>query len=180
MTEIRETAANQNELVKEALDWREHFKKRPLAWSLGALGVGFFAGYGIAAAIKGEERGELEYAPSVTHAYAAQPILGEHQPSEAANAGIATNGDKHKGAGLVGRFRKTSVYDRLSKEVASLGDRLIDELSTTAQQVVLPALLTKIKDWIGLDLSEERQEQSVSSTPQASSVQDSTFSERSS
>src|SRR5712691_7603552 len=75
VTEIKETVAQQYESVKEALDWREHFKKQPLAWSIAAAGVGFFVGYGIAAALKSEE--EAKYVPSLTHAYAAQPIIGE-------------------------------------------------------------------------------------------------------
>src|SRR6266850_5272743 len=53
--EIKETVAQQYENVKDALDWREHFKRQPLAWSLGAAGVGFFVGYGIAAAVKGDD-----------------------------------------------------------------------------------------------------------------------------
>src|ERR1041384_6101058 len=55
VTEIKDNVAQQYENVKDALDWREHFKRQPLAWSLGAAGVGFFVGYGIAAAIKGDE-----------------------------------------------------------------------------------------------------------------------------
>ena len=49
VTEIKENVAQQVETVKDALDWREHFKKRPVAWSVGAAGAGFFVGYGIAA-----------------------------------------------------------------------------------------------------------------------------------
>ena len=55
VTEIKETVVHQYENVKDALDWREQFKKRPVAWSLGAAGVGFCVGYCIAATIKGEE-----------------------------------------------------------------------------------------------------------------------------
>src|SRR5882672_10713617 len=55
VTEIKENVAQQYENVKDALDWREHFKRQPLAWSLGAAGVGFFLGYGIAAAIKDDD-----------------------------------------------------------------------------------------------------------------------------
>src|SRR6266850_8072124 len=55
VTEIKENVAQQYETVKDALDWREHFKKAPVAWSLGAAGVGFFVGYGIAAAVKGDD-----------------------------------------------------------------------------------------------------------------------------
>src|SRR5258705_13599178 len=58
VTEIKENVAQQYENVKDALDWREHFKRQPLAWTIGAAGVGLFVGYGIAAAIKGEDSGE--------------------------------------------------------------------------------------------------------------------------
>jgi hypothetical protein len=56
---------------------------------------------------------------------------------------------------MLERFKDTSAYERLSKEAGSLGDRLIEELSTTAHQVVLPALLRKVKSWIGIDLSDK-------------------------
>ena len=51
VTEIKDSVAQQYENVKDALDWREHFKRQPVAWTLGAAGVGFFVGYGIAAAL---------------------------------------------------------------------------------------------------------------------------------
>src|SRR2546428_386478 len=58
VTEIKDTVVNQYQSVKdtisETLDWREQFRKRPVVWSAGALGVGFFVGYGIAAAVKGD------------------------------------------------------------------------------------------------------------------------------
>jgi hypothetical protein len=151
VTEIKETVTQQYENVKDALDWREHFKRQPLAWSLGAAGVGFFVGYGIAAAIKGDEDDERYPASSVQtpHAYSAQPVLGS------TTEGAPKSNGKTDGPGMLERFKETSAYERLSKEAGALGDRLIEELSTTAQQVVLPALLAKIKNWIGLDLSEK-------------------------
>ncbi len=60
---------------------------------------------------------------------------------------------KDDGPSVLDRFKETSAYDRLSKEAGALSDRLVEELSTTAQQVVLPALLKKLKNLIGLDLS---------------------------
>src|SRR6476660_3378496 len=54
VTEIKETVANQVQAVKDTLDWREQFKKRPVAWSVGALGVGYLVGYCVAATVKGE------------------------------------------------------------------------------------------------------------------------------
>src|SRR5215510_4079609 len=56
VSEIKETVANQVQAVKDTLDWREQFKKRPVAWSAAALGVGFCTGYCIANYVKGDER----------------------------------------------------------------------------------------------------------------------------
>lgn len=151
VTEIKENVAQQVENVKEALDWREHFKRQPLAWSLGAAGVGFFVGYGVAAAIKGEGgdgRDDIRYTAAPAYSLSSQPLTREPLNAEATKP----NG-KDDGPGLLERFRETSAYERLSQEAGAIGDRLVEELSTTAQQVVLPALLKKIKTWIGLDLS---------------------------
>src|ERR1043165_9109439 len=54
VTEIKETVANQVQAVKDTLDWREQFKKRPVTWSVGAVGVGFVVGYSLAAVVKGD------------------------------------------------------------------------------------------------------------------------------
>jgi len=148
VTEIKENVAQQVENVKDALDWREHFKRQPLAWSLGAAGVGFFVGYGIAAAITGDDREEIRYSPSPSYSLSAQPVT-----REASHTATTKPNGKDDGPGLLDRFRETSAYDRLSQEAGAIGDRLVEELSTTAQQVVLPALLRKVKSWIGLDLS---------------------------
>jgi hypothetical protein len=150
VTEIKDNVAQQYESVKDALDWREHFKRQPVAWTLGAAGVGFFVGYGIAAALSDDDYADVPYASQRTRAYSAQPVIGE--PLAKAISSTKTNG-KADGPGLIERFKETSAYDRLSKEAGSLGDRLVEELSTTAQQVVLPALLKRIKAWIGVDLS---------------------------
>ncbi|MDQ2937213.1 MAG: hypothetical protein M3R67_06865 [Acidobacteriota bacterium] len=159
VTEIKENVAQQYENVKDALDWREHFKKQPVAWSLGAAGVGFLVGYGIAATLTGDDYDEEDDYETPTSysttsqsyaarsAYTARPVIDESTPSKA-------NG-KDGVPGIFKRFQNTPAYDRLSKEAGSLGDRLVEELSTTAQQVVLPALLKKIKTWIGVDLSDK-------------------------
>ncbi len=54
VTEIKDNVTQQYEQVKDALDWREHFKKRPVGvGAFGAAGVGFFLGYGIAGSDQG-------------------------------------------------------------------------------------------------------------------------------
>jgi hypothetical protein len=149
VTEIKDNVAQQYESVKDALDWREHFKRQPIAWSLGAAGVGFFVGYGIAAAVTGDDDDDIPYASA---AYSAT----RQRPARRELTSETTKSNGHDdGPGLLERFKETSAYDRLSQEAGALGDRLVEELSSTAQKVVLPALLAKVKNWIGLDLSDK-------------------------
>lgn len=158
VTEIKENVAQQYETVKDALDWREHFKKQPVAWSLGAAGVGFFVGYGIAAALSGADYDKVHYSSSAAHSLTSNPYLSQPATGESISAApMKTNGTdgKDDGPGMLERFRDTSAYERLSKEAGALGDRLVGELSTIAQTVVLPALLKKIRTWIGVDLSDK-------------------------
>lgn len=58
VTEIKDTVANQYQAVRdtvtEALDWREQFRKRPVAFSIGALSAGFILGYSVAGTFKGD------------------------------------------------------------------------------------------------------------------------------
>jgi hypothetical protein len=60
VTEIKETVTNQyysmKETVSDALDWRHHFRRNPVAFSVGALAAGFLLGYGLTGALKGSGR----------------------------------------------------------------------------------------------------------------------------
>src|SRR5687767_7447615 len=157
---IKDNVAQQVESVKDALDWREHFKKQPVAWTLGAAGVGFFVGYGIAAALTDDNSESSHVYDSESYA---RPLIPESTSrAVSVKAATPTADSEPEGPGLLERFRETSAYDRLSKEAGSLGDRLVEELSTTAHTVVLPLLLNKIKSWIGVDLSDK------STTPRSS------------
>jgi hypothetical protein len=155
VTEIKDNVTQQYETVKDALDWREHFKNRPVAWSVGAAGVGFLVGYGIAGMIK--DSGNTPKSDYRERPYASEQI-GEPLAAALAPHYAETNG-KEKGPGVISRIKETRAFDRLQQEVGTLGDRFVDELSTTAQEVVLPALLAKIKQWIGADLTQSRPRQ---------------------
>lgn len=56
VNEIKETITDQYESVKETvvetLDWREQFRKHTVAWSLGAVALGYIVGTGIAATLE--------------------------------------------------------------------------------------------------------------------------------
>jgi len=157
VTEIKESVTQQYETVKDALDWREHFKKAPVAWTLGAAGVGFFVGYGIAAAVTGDDVDRVHYSSMGATSLTSRPYGSQREFSQSVSepaSAVSPNG-KDDGPGILERFKDTSAYERLSKEAGTLGDRFVEELSTTAQTVVLPLLLNKIRSWIGVDLSEK-------------------------
>lgn len=222
VTEIKETVTNQyysmKETVSDALDWRHHFRKNPIAFSLGALSVGALLGYGLAATLKGNGRDEdypsseesdvfartsatpqsyedEEARRSAFHggSFAAQPITDgssatsdyelssssaepsdeesesgrSHSGSVSYIAPVSAREQTPEKPGLFERFKETSAYDRLQTEVSTLGDRFIEELSTTAQTVVLPALFNKLKELFGVDLSGKQSQSSGSSSQQA-------------
>jgi len=141
VTEIKETVANQVQAVKDTLDWREQFKKRPVAWSAGALGVGFVAGYTIAGAFKHESGQTYDY-PGTYGTYASHSLIPpdaqRHQASMTApSSSFAAEGRRDEGPGVIDKFKQSSAYESLSREVGSLGNKFVEELSTTAQLVVL-------------------------------------------
>lgn len=188
VSEIKDTVATQYQSVVESLDWREQYKRRPVAFSLGAAGVGLLVGYGVTSMFKGDGRDDEDdydyeemdtdgYDYDVPSTYSGQAVsspsakrLGAMQTrSYAAAPAMAASsiadertqsGDEQKddSPGLLERFKGTTAYDRLMQEVSTLGGRAVDELSNTAQNVVLPMLLTKVKDMIGIDLNTQKKQ----------------------
>ena len=94
--------------------------------------------------------------PSYSSGYQAA-TAPQHSAASAAGAGAAE--EEEKGPGLFERFKETKAYDRLTDELSTVGERVVEELSRTAQSVVVPLLLNKIKSLIGVDLSPQRQGQ---------------------
>jgi hypothetical protein len=152
VTEIKETVANQVQAVKETLDWREQFKKRPVAWSVGAAGVGFLVGYGFAAIVKGDSRDDkdvLDYYSPRERSYAAQPIISGAARTESKPATEEGANGHDSGPSLFEKLTNTPAYGRVKDEVGNIGDAFVSELGKTAKQIVLPALITSIRNFIG-------------------------------
>ena len=65
VTEIKDTVTNQYQAVRQtvtdALDWREQYRRRPVAWSVGALSVGFIVGYSLGGALTGDGGEDEDY-----------------------------------------------------------------------------------------------------------------------
>jgi hypothetical protein len=147
--EIRDSVANQVQAVKETLDWREQFKKRPVAWSAGAMGVGFLVGYGLAAMVKGESgySGQDRY-EETTRSYAAQPILGAHAAAAEVGGGYG-NGKHDEGPGFFEKLTSTTAFHKVKNEASNVGDALVQEITNTAKTMVIPALITSLRNFIG-------------------------------
>jgi hypothetical protein len=154
VSEIKETVANQVQAVKDTLDWREQFKKRPVVWSAAALGVGFCTGYCIAnyaksdssdyyAAIDryGEESKHYAAQNLVSSAAISAPAAGVHAKQE--------NGTHDSGPNFFQKIANTTAFEKVKDEAGNIGDAFVQELSKTAKTVVLPALITSLRNFIG-------------------------------
>ena len=107
----------------------------------------------------GESRGAgPDVRPSYSSGYQAATAPPLRAAARGAGAGEAEEEEEEpKGPSLFERFKETKAYDKLTDELSTLGERVVEELSRTARSVVVPALLNKIKNLIGVDLSTERE-----------------------
>ena len=154
VTEIKETVANQVQAVKDTLDWREQFKRRPVVWSAAALGVGFCTGYCIANFAKGDD---ADYESAISR-YGQE---SDYYTSQAMDMGAAMatpggprpkqhgNGTHDTGPSFFQKMVNTPAFERVKDEAGNIGDAVVQELSKTAKQVVLPALITSLRNFIG-------------------------------
>lgn len=155
VTEIKETVANQVQAVKDTLDWREQFKRRPVVWSAAALGVGLATGYCIASFAKGDDsdyESAIDRYGRESNYYSAQSLAGT-------GAAMATpggprpkqygNGSHDTGPSFFQKVAQTPAFERVKDEAGNIGDAIVQELSKTAKTVVLPALITSLRNFIG-------------------------------
>jgi len=153
VSEIKETVANQVQSVKDTLDWREQFKKRPVVWSAAAMGAGFCTGYCIANYVKGDSDYYAaidRYGEESKH-YAAQNFVSSAAMAAPA-AGVHAkqgNGTHDSGPNFFQKIANTPAFDKVKDEAGNIGDAFVQELSKTAKTVVLPALITSLRNFIG-------------------------------
>lgn len=105
--------------------------------------------------------------PSYSSGY--QASTAPQHAGASASGGEEEEEEEPKGPGLFERFKETKAYDKLTEELSTVGERVVEELSRTAQTVVVPLLLNKIKSLIGVDLSSQRQSQPRGLTGQQAS-----------
>lgn len=148
VTEIKETVQNQVQAVKDTLDWKEQFRKRPVAWSAGAAGVGFLVGYCIAATAKGDSDAPVQHyqlrESSLNRLGEPSTNLNSEPPQRVT--------DEDSGPGWWEKLSQTPAYERVRSEAGGLGDAFVHELSNTAKQLVLPAVISSIRSFLGAHL----------------------------
>lgn len=152
VTEIKETVANQVQAVKDTLDWREQFKKRPVVWSAAALGAGFCTGYCIANYVKGDSedyRSAIDRYGEESKHYASQSLAAGPITTPGSMAPRQDNGKHDSGPSFFQKVANTHAFERVRDEAGNLGDAFVQELSKTAKTVVLPALITSLRNFIG-------------------------------
>ena len=174
VSEIKETVANQVQAVKDTLDWREQFRRRPVAWSVGALGVGFLVGYRVAAiaADDDEPRGDYrDHYAADYRSYAAQPVLSQanasmkQQPEQQRQGG---NGhEEDTGPGFFEKLTHSQAYGRVKDEVGDIGNNLIQEVAKTAKVMVIPAIIGSLKKFLGEYLPEGSTTDQEQSSPRS-------------
>ena len=180
---VTEPVVEQNHALRESvpdvLDWRGQVRRHPVVWSLGALGLGIIVGYGLVELIEGDdelvdESGSEQVNPVIDGYESVEAGVLIDQHSNLADARAISRVDTEHVAreqakpGIIGRFKETRAYYRLQDEVADLGNRFMDELSTAARTVVLPALFNKLKEMIGVDLSNKQRSGGDAAKPSAS------------
>jgi len=155
VTEIRESVANQVQAVKDTLDWREQVKRRPVAWSAGAAGVGFMVGYCVAATYIGD-KDELVFnssGASRSQSYAPQAFVAHNAAEPSMKRQSPGNGhDENGGPGFLHRLAETPAYERVKNEASGVADTLLQELGNTAKAVLIPALIKSVKEFLGSHL----------------------------
>lgn len=74
------------------------------------------------------------------------------------------NGTHESGPGFFQKVANTHAFERVRDEAGNIGDAFVQELSKTAKSVILPALITSLRNFIGdhLPNAEKRSSQAPS------------------
>ena len=154
VTEIKETVANQVQAMKDTLDWREQFKRRPVVWSAAALGTGFATGYCIAAFVKGDsseyESAIDRFGDESRHYASSETLSGAAMAAPLQGSTRARQHNGHdSGPGFFEKITNTPAFERVRSEAGNIGEAAVQELTKVAKTVVLPALMTSLRNFIG-------------------------------
>ncbi len=146
VAEIKDTVTSKVDKISgdisRTLDWREHVSKNPLAFSLGALAVGFATG----AMVLGGGETKRHYSRKL---YASNEAPGADGIYESTGVSKPRRIKKEKeGPGLYDKLKETDAFQRLQSEVTKIGDQLVDEIVSVGKDVLLPAVVVKAREMV--------------------------------
>ena len=85
-----------------------------------------------------------------SRSYAAQPILqASAAHASTLDASKSGNGTHDEGPGFFEKLTHTQAYQKVKHEASNLGDEFVQEITKTAKQMVLPALMVSLRNFIG-------------------------------
>ena len=170
VTEIKDTVANQYQAVRdtvtEALDWREQYRKRPVAFSIGALSAGFILGYAVAGTFKGDDYDDEEAydnrALQESDAYettGAQPAKLASSPYEARALAKASRYSAPSGGGAQsaasGSYGSSAYAASAPAPSASLSETANESYDAAESEPDKPGLIERFKETRAYDKLQE-------------------------
>jgi len=144
VAEIKDTVTNKVEKISSdisrTLDWREHVNRNPLAFNLGALALGFAAGAMLLGA------GTSTHGRSSHHLAASGDSEMPDLTPEPEVKKVRKPRKAKQGPSLYEKVKETETFHRLQDEVMKMGDRFLDEIITVGNEVLLPAVVAKLRE----------------------------------
>ena len=113
------------------------------------MGVGFCTGYCIASYAKGDDD-DYHYADA---------------PARPLTQSKIDNGNHDIGPSFFQKVVHTQAFEKVRDEAGNIGDAFVQELSNTAKTVVLPALITSLRNFIGDHLPNAEKKPSTNYQP---------------
>ena len=118
-----------------------------------ALGVGFCTGYCIANFVKGDSddyRSAIDRYGEEEKQYTSRGMVSAGAPMAAQSMSPRLDNGKHdSGPSFLQKVANTHAFERVRDEAGNIGDAIVQELSKTAKTVVLPTLITSLRNFIG-------------------------------
>lgn len=135
--EIKRTMAdeyeNVRESVSETLDWRTQVGRYPIAFSLGALTLGFLLGAGAKYVVEGE-----------------RPHNGHiRRPEVEAIAGGTVTGGT-----LVRSIEHSELYNQVTHGLSDIANHLVNELVRVGRDVLIPSLVARLQHRVAPEAEE--------------------------
>lgn len=140
VNELKDTVSTRVEQISDgisrSLDWREYVTERPLTFSVAAIVAGFALG-----ALLG---GGGEPRPISRRELYAETDSDEFYEA----AGVSRPHKVNPGPTFYQKVTESDAFQRLQTEAGKIGDRIVDEAVAVGNDVIVPAVINKLREVI--------------------------------